>query len=252
MFLRILLALVAVALFLWLLRWFVRTPPATVQRHLGRAAIVLVIGVLILLAVTGRLHWLVALGATLVALAGRAVSLLSMLPLLRKAGSFFKSGGNPAPDAGTAGQSQVESRFLRMRLDHDSGSLDGQVLEGQHAGARLSELPLADLLELLRAWRLEDEDSAQLLESYLERAHGADWRVGFAADAGQGQRDAGAGGPMTAEEAWRILGLEPGAERDAIMMAHRRLMQKLHPDRGGSDYLAARINQAKDRLLEEV
>lgn len=252
MFLRILLALAAVAIFLWLLRWFVRNPPATVRRHLGRAAIALVIGGLILLAVTGRLHWLFALGASLVALAGRAMSLLNMLPLLRKAGSFFKSGGNRAPDAGSGGASQVESRFLRMRLDHDSGSLDGQVLEGRHAGAHLSELPLAALLELLRAWRLEDEDSAQLLESYLERAHGADWRAGFAADSGQERHGAGAGGPMSAEEAWRILGLEPGAERDAIIAAHRRLMQKLHPDRGGSDYLAARINQAKDRLLEEA
>ena len=251
MYLRILLAVAAVVLFLWLLRWFARSPPATVRRHLARAALAAVIGVLILLAVTGRLHWLFALGAFLAAMAGRALTLLNLLPLLRKAGGFFTSGATPDPGAGTAANSQVESRFLRMSLDHDSGSLDGQVLEGRYAGARLSELPLAALLELLRTCRLEDEDSAQLLESYLERVHGADWRAGFAAQAGPEPSAAGGSGPMTAEEAWRILGLEPGAERDAIIAAHRRLMQKLHPDRGGSGYLAARINQAKDCLLEE-
>lgn len=250
MYPRILLGLVAVVLFLWLLRWFVRSPPATVRRHLGRAAIAAVIGVLILLAVTGRLHWLFALGAFLAALAGRALTLLNLLPLLRKAGGIFGSGARSAPAADTGAESRVESRFLRMSLDHDSGSLDGQVLEGRYAGARLSELPLESLVELLRTCRLEDEDSAQLLESYLERVHGADWHAGFASEPGPAPSTSD-GGSMTTDEAYRILGLEPGADRDAIVAAHRRLMQKLHPDRGGSGYLAARINQAKDHLLEE-
>jgi DnaJ-domain-containing protein 1 len=249
-YLRILLGLAAIAALWWLLRWFLRTPPARVRRHMTRAIIAAGIGVLVLLAVTGRLHWLFALAAFLLAGVGRLMTLLNLLPLLRRAGGVFKSGA--ASSAGTAAgqQSQVESRFLRMSLDHESGQLDGQVLEGPHAGARLSELPLAALLELLRTCRREDEDSAQLLESYLDRVHGADWRAGFAA---QGQEQDGfTSGPMTEEEAWRILGLEPGADREAIIAAHRRLMQKLHPDRGGSGYLAARINQAKDCLLEEA
>ncbi len=250
MFIRILFGLAAVAALLWLWRWFLRNPPAQVRRQLIRGLLVAGIGVLILLAVTGRLHWLFALGAFLLASAGRLLALLNMLPLLRRVGGAFKPGAAPAAGAAGSRRSQVESRFLRMSLDHDSGHLDGQVLEGAHAGARLSELPLATLLDLLRTCRQEDEDSAQLLESYLDRVQGADWRAGFASN-GQ-ERNGSAGGPMTVEEAWRILGLEPGADREAIIAAHRRLMQKLHPDRGGSDYLAARINQAKDRLLEET
>lgn len=250
MYLRILLGLAAVAALLWLLRWFLRSPPARVRRHLVRAAIAAALGLLILLAVTGRLHWLFALGGFLLAGAGRLLSLLNLLPLLRRASGLFRSGAAPAAAAGGGRESQVESRFLRMRLDHDSGQLDGQVLEGPQAGARLSELPLAALLELLRTCRREDEDSARLLESYLDRVHGADWRAGFAAAGAE--PPATASGPMTTEEAWRILGLEPGADREAIIAAHRRLMQRLHPDRGGSSYLAARINQAKDCLLEEA
>jgi curved DNA-binding protein CbpA len=54
---------------------------------------------------------------------------------------------------------------------------------------------------------------------------------------------------MTQEEAYQILGLEPGADADAVARAHRTLMKKLHPDQGGTNYLAARVNEAKDTIL---
>jgi DnaJ-domain-containing protein 1 len=89
-----------------------------------------------------------------------------------------------------------------------------------------------------------------VLEAYLDRTQGPAWRAG--AEAGDGRKAGGTrgwGGAMTFEEAWEILGLEPGADEEAIKEAHRRLMTKIHPDRGGSTYLAAKLNQAKDLLL---
>jgi hypothetical protein len=154
----------------------------------------------------------------------------------------------------TPGQtSDVETKYLRMQLDHDTGDLRGTVLAGPFRGRRLDELALDELLSLLRECRVEDEPSVAILETYLDRAHGAGWRGGRAGAAG-GERDDRRGRPqpsgaMTAEEAYEILGLEKGATPEQIRDAHRRLMLKIHPDQGGSTYLAAKINQAKDLLL---
>lgn len=147
--------------------------------------------------------------------------------------------------------SDVETRYLRMSLDHDSGVLDGTVLDGRFRGRRLQELDLGELMELLRECRVNDEQSAAILESYLDRIHGAGWRGGD--DAGAG-RAGGAGarstaGSMTREEAYEILDLQPGASSKEIKDAHHRMMLKNHPDQGGSTYLATKINQAKDLLL---
>jgi hypothetical protein len=148
--------------------------------------------------------------------------------------------------------STVNTAFLRMTLDHDTGRMEGTVLRGGFAGMRLDELGPTELLALLRECRAEDDEGARLLEAYLDRVR-PDWRDELAG-AGSG---AGAGGgsgrppsgDMTVEEAYAILGLSAGADAEAIKEAHRRLMVKLHPDHGGSDYLATKINRARDVLL---
>lgn len=150
----------------------------------------------------------------------------------------------------TPGQaSDIETTYLRMRLDHDSGELDGTVLDGSFRGRQLSELALADLMALLQECRVNDAQSASILESYLDRVHGAEWRGGDGAG-GNGQSSAARSGrAMTVEEAYDILGLQPGARKDQIREAHRKLMLKHHPDHGGSTHIAAQINQAKELLL---
>jgi hypothetical protein len=194
--------------------------------------------------------WLI--GGVVVALAlfflasGRAINaietLIALAPLFVRWGAVWRSMRNATGP--TPGQSSaVETGWLRMSLDHDSGAMDGVVLQGARRGARLSECSRNDLLELLAELRVEDPEAAELLEAYLDRVH-ADWRGA----APRREEAPAASSAMTREEAYRILGLEPGADEQAIRAAHRRLIAKLHPDQGGSTYLAAKINQAKDVL----
>ncbi len=141
--------------------------------------------------------------------------------------------------------SKVRSQFLDMTLDHDTGQLSGQIVAGPHAGRDLGEFDLPQLTAMISGF---DAESVALFESYLDRRFPA-WRQDAQGDAAGGQGRAPSGGKMTDEEAYQILGLQPGAGRDEIGRAHRALMKKLHPDQGGSTYLAARVNQAKDTLL---
>ncbi len=243
---RLLLLFVAVVGAILLVHWMLKEDPKKVATVLRRSFLWIAVGALILLAVTGRLHWLFALLAALVPVVGRALALLRYVPFLSHLYTLYQNAkaqrsSSSQPHGG--GSSQVETRFLRMRLDHASGEMDGDILEGVHAGERLSELTLQQLVELLDAYRTADEESAALLEAYLARTHEDDWEP----DAEP--RPPPAAGRMTPEEAREILGVEAAASEAEIVAAHRRLMQKMHPDRGGSNYLAAKINQAKDVLL---
>lgn len=160
-------------------------------------------------------------------------------------------GWRPVGDADAAGDSStVETAYLRMMLDHDSGEISGVVLRGAFAGAKLEELDFESLLKLLSECRMHDNQAAALLETYLDRAVGDDWR-----ERARGQGGAGAAPPrgagMTPEQAREILGVGPEASAEEIRAAYHRLMKKLHPDQGGSTYLASQINAAKDLLLGE-
>lgn len=145
-------------------------------------------------------------------------------------------GGARGPRPGS--RSEVSSDGVAMTLDHDTGEMDGEVLTGRFAGRKLSGLGPDELQALLDEFE-HDEDTTRLLLAYLERLGG-----GLGAD-----REApAADGPMPEEEAYRVLGLEPGASLDEVRAAYRRLMKKVHPDLGGSATLAAMINAAKQRL----
>jgi DnaJ domain len=171
------------------------------------------------------------------------------MPLLSRIRSFIDR--HRAPAGGQT--STVSTAFLRMSLDHDTGSMSGTILRGQFAGLRVEELGVRDLLVLLRECRAEDEEGARLLEAYLDRHH-PDWRDELAGGGGSGAGakrggTSSASGDVSVEEAYAILGVRPGSTPDEIKEAHRRLMVKLHPDHGGSDYLATKINRARDVLL---
>ncbi|HTO81603.1 MAG TPA: DnaJ domain-containing protein [Methylomirabilota bacterium] len=145
------------------------------------------------------------------------------------------------------GTSRINTKYLSLSLDHATGALDGEVLAGRHGGRRVAELTLSQLLEVRAECLVDDPDGVTLIEAYLDRVHGSDWRTKGAGE----QSTSGDPGPatMTRDEAYEILGLAAGASEAEIREAHHRLMMKLHPDHGGSNYLAAKINQAKDLLL---
>jgi hypothetical protein len=221
--------------FLLLVYLFVNADPARLARGLKVTGIVIAVAAVATLAISGRL-------------AALLMPLAMLMPLLIRVRHILDRYRPPA-----GGQtSTVATAFLRMTLDHDTGSMEGTILRGRFAGMRLDELGPADLLALLRECRAEDEEAARLLEAYLDRVH-PEWREELAGErAGGGGSGAGGrstSGDMSVEEAYAILGLSSGADAEAIKEAHRRLMVKLHPDHGGSDYLATKINRARDVLL---
>jgi DnaJ domain len=146
-------------------------------------------------------------------------------------------------------KSQVRTEWVVMELDHDSGSMDGECLKGRFAGKTLSSLSDAEAFDLLHEVRSDGAQEAALIEAYL------DWRLpGWRdrVDEEAGSRYAHASGfseRMSVEEAYAVLGVGSNASEEEIRQAHRRLMLKMHPDQGGTNYLAARINEAKEVLL---
>jgi hypothetical protein len=163
---------------------------------------------------------------------------------LAGAGSRWDAGSRPSG----GGRSDVETAFFAMTLDHASGRLDGWIKKSKFAGRRLSELARNELLELRRELGT-DADSISVLEAFLDRTQGPEWRGPDFGHRERAEAGSSTSGAMTREEAYEVLGLKPGAKEAEIREAHRRLMKKLHPDQGGSGYLAARVNRARDILL---
>lgn len=213
--------------------------PQTVVRAAKWIGIGLGVTILLILTLRGGLMTMLLMAA-------------AMIPIILRWRMFSRMArGWRGPQPGQS--SDLETRYLRMTLDHDSGVLKGTVLEGQFKGRLLEELDQAQILSLLQECRVHDEQSAQILETYLDRIYGAEWRSG-GGEQSRARDGAGAStgsGAMTREEAYSVLGLKPGASDDQIKEAHRKLMVKMHPDQGGSTYLAAKINQAKDLLLNQ-
>jgi hypothetical protein len=212
-------------------RLFVNADPVRLARFVKWTAIVLGVLAVVALAVSGRLSMLLALAA-------------GLLPILRRFHSMV--GGLRGPATGQT--SEVETQYVRMSLDHDTGAMHGTVLLGRFAGMRIDELDRAAMLILLRECRAADEDGARLVEAYLDRTD-PEWRDDLGRERGEAPPRA-AGADVSIEEAYAILGLQPGADAAAIKAAHHRLMKQLHPDRGGSDYFAAKINRAREVLLK--
>ncbi len=223
-------------------RLFANANPATLAEVLRWSAVVVLGGIGLLSLLRGHTLIGVLLGGT--------------AALIWRGGRFqsWRRGG-PGGAAGSA--SNVETAWFAMSLDHGSGAIDGEVRQGRFSGRRLSELSFDELLDLYDEVSAADPRSAPLLETFLDRSHEG-WREDYAKRAPSGEdtgsRQRGWGRPeperMSRNDALKILGLDAEPSDQEVKEAHRRLMMKHHPDRGGTDYFAAKINQAKEVLLD--
>ncbi len=225
-----------------LLCWFVEVEPKAVLRVLKWLVLALVILLFGWLALTGKLALAFAVLPALFVWFGRFRTIFNIGKIARR--MFGQQTGRSSASGQT---SQVDTVVLRMTLDVDSGDMDGEILEGPHMGRHLSELSLDQLRDVLRHCRACDEESTRVMLAYLERHHPDDWVQDEAEDAEPKNHQSSE--TMTKEEALEILGLSHGASIDDIKAAYHRLIAQVHPDKGGSDYLASKINQAKDILL---
>jgi hypothetical protein len=225
----VLVGIAALLVILWFVNKFVQANPKGMTYLVQRGGGVLAMIATVYLVTVGQLAVALPLGFM-------ALNLLGWLP-----SEVF--GIKARKSAGQA--SRVRSNFLEMELDHDTGTMRGRIVAGRHAGTSLEAMETSALVALLT--ELDDESRA-LLMAYLDRRD-ARWREHAQGGTAAGQGGSLGTGKMTQEEAYQILGLQPGASAEEIGRAHRALMKKLHPDQGGSTYLAARVNEAKDVLL---
>lgn len=236
--LRFLLPLFVILGLIYLGVWLRKTSGAQRGNALKLILLYGAVSMLLLLVVTGRVHWLFALP-------GIALPWIQRALLARQVWRVFKS--SRPPNSGN--RSKVETDYFIMSLDHDSGDLTGEIIRGVHMGRQLGDLSMDELVELLNECRATDSQSAALLEAFLDRNNDdTNWRD---QDSHSGASDAPDSQPMGRREAAEILGISEDSSEDTIRQAHRKLIQRLHSDRGGTDYLASLVNQARDVLLED-
>lgn len=222
-------------------KWYTTVDARTLLRALRWVAIGLLSAFTIVLLASGRLG--LALGAA-------AFLFPWAMQAMRSIGRSGYATGGPAGEVHSR-TSAIRTRFLHMSLNHESGRLEGEIIDGPEVGSRLCEMSQEALITLLGTYNRLDPQSAQVLAAYLDRIN-PHWR-----EAGHARQDdtsdagaaSGKQGAMSRMDALRVLGLEPGTSDDEVRAAYHRLIAGLHPDRGGSGYLAAQVNRARDTLL---
>jgi len=223
--------IVGLVIILWVLNGYVKADPKFLAKVARPAGGIVALAVAGFLGLRGHFEVAVPLGLT-------GLGLLGWGPFA-SAGFFQRTQKSPGQT------SRVRSAFIEMELDHDTGGMRGTILAGKYEGKSLDAIEASVLLGLLPEI---DPESRALLGAYLDRREPG-WRENVQGDAAAGSGAARSSGKMTEEEAYQVLGVQPGASAEDIGRAHRSLMKKLHPDQGGSTYLAAQINQAKEVLL---
>ena len=224
------------ALILVLLFFFLNSSPARIRRIFTWALGFILLGILVFFLYRTNGSFLWTLLFVLLPLFMRIKGILSQIR------NFTKTARGPSEGQ----SSSVQTEFLEMTLEHDSGKMTGIVKKGRFSGNRLEKLNLDELVQLLEEAR-DDPKTTQLLENFLEINHGTEWktRESYSNNTGNSL-------DMDIDQALEILGLAPNPTKSQIIDAHRKLILANHPDRGGSTFLATQINKAKEVLLQNV
>ncbi len=231
MIIRLLLALLVLVFLFWLsFKW--RKLPQKKRKSVAVKGILIGAGIIILLAVfTGRMHWLGAVFAGMLALGRFGLhALFRALPFLR----ILRS--NPLIN-----NPRFKTQYLDVNVNLQNGQIYGKVIDGPLSGKNLSDLTESELDQLENFYKGNNKASLYLIRVVRHKpqtSHG-NQQGGFPSTT-----------TPTIEEAFQVLGLSTDATKKDVIKSHRSLMQKLHPDRGGNDYLASRVNLAKDVLIE--
>lgn len=231
--LRIIPILIAVFLIYLGVKHFRKLPSDQKKPFIVKWLVYLTIALLILAFVTGRIHWLGALAAGLLGVLKFGAShFIRFLPILRFLQSK-RSFGNPV----------FRTANLEIHVDLNSGAMSGRVISGEFEGKDLSTLEKTELDSLEAKLKENDKRSYYLLRVYRQRTSTSQGGDGSASSNYQSVSD------PSIEECRLMLGLPETFTQKEVDRAYKSLMQKLHPDRGGNDYLASRINRARDMLI---
>lgn len=213
-------------------RYYTSLPKDKRRPFLIKYLVYALIAILIAAVVTGRLHWIGAVVAAALGLlkigASSVVRFMPVLQFLRKNNIF----GDPV----------FRTPYIELKVFLKTGEFNGKVLQGEFANRDLSSLSDDEFEKLESQLKDTDRRAYYLLQAVRQRSQNKteDFR-----------KDSGLSSPSI-EEARLILGLPDSFTAKDVNLAYKRLMQKLHPDRGGNDYLASRINLARDILLKHL
>jgi len=232
MILRLIFIVLVLFLVFWMLRNIRKQPASKQKKTYFNVFLWGLVGILIIGFLTGRMHWLGAIAAFVIGLTKLGFRFLPLLGMVKaKAGLSHPTFSSP---------------LLRCTLDTQLLTLSGEILTGGYKGKSLDQLQPSDIQALLQIAQQTDKKAYYLLKVYQQcHQHSSTTQ-----QKSQTHFD-DISAPDT-HEAEQILGLDKGYSKDDVIKAHKRLIQKLHPDRGGNDYLASRVNLAKTQLLDNL
>lgn len=232
---RLVFAAVLIGVIWWYLRKLRKLPPKEQKKAYWNVAVAALIAITLFAVFTGRMHWLGGVIAGVFALGKMGIRYLPLLKFLGKSNLF----GSPT----------FSTPHIKAQVDLQTGDVTGEILSGPLQGKNIEALTDEELAELHTYYKDKDKRAFYLIYVVMQRRNTTN--SGSSGGTNQ-QKTFVDAGDIALKEAEQILGLKDSYTKDDVVAAHRSLIQKLHPDRGGNDYLASQVNLAKDTLLKHL